>query len=126
MATALFSPPYPNPEISGANTVIIGDFNGDGNQDLAIASRGSTSTGADGFVTILLGNGDGTFRNALTYGAGSDATALAIGDLNGDGKPDLAFADDLANSLVVLLNSYVSGSSGSACAGVTPLTPAGQ
>jgi len=73
-------------------------------------------------VTVLLSKGDGTFRNALTYGAGSDATGLAVGDLTGDGKPDLVFADDLANNLVVLLNNYVAGSNGSTCLPVAPLS----
>jgi hypothetical protein len=99
----------------------IGDFNGDGNNDLAVASVGG-STGAVGLVTVLLSKGDGTFRNALTYGAGSDATGLAVGDLTGDGKPDLVFADDLANNLVVLLNNYVAGSNGSTCLPVAPLS----
>jgi hypothetical protein len=43
------------------------------------------------------------------------------GDLNGDGKTDLVFPDDLANSLVVLLNNYAAGSSGSVCSPVAPL-----
>src|ERR1700687_238606 len=92
-------------------SVAVGDFNGDGNMDLAISSA-SAPVGA---VTVLLGNGDGTFRNALPYGGGP-ATALAVGDLNGDGKPDLAMTGGLSDSVVVLLNTYVLGSGGSACA----------
>src|SRR5262249_1557029 len=58
--------------------VTIGDFNRDGVADLVVASASVTS----GIVTVLLGNGDGTFRNALTYGAGSAPASLAVGDLN--------------------------------------------
>jgi FG-GAP repeat. len=94
----------------------VGDFNGDGNMDVAVASA-SAPVGA---VTMLLGNGDGTFRNAVTYGGGTP-TALAVGDLNGDGKPDLAMTGGLGDSVVVLLNTYVSGSGGSACAPVPAL-----
>ncbi len=95
--------------------VALGDFNGDGNMDLAVTSA-SSSIGA---VTVLLGNGDGTLRNALTYGVGTP-TALAVGDLNGDGKPDLAMTGGLSDSVLVLLNTYVPGS-GSACAPVVPV-----
>ena len=91
-------------------TLAMGDFNGDGNTDVAVAS-GSASVGA---VTVLLGNGDGTFRNALNYGGGTP-TRLAVGDLNGDGKPDLALTGGLPDSVVVLLNTYIPGSGGSAC-----------
>lgn len=95
------------------SAVAVGDFNGDGNMDVAVSSA-SAPVGA---VTVLLGNGDGTFRNALTYGGGTP-TAMAVGDLNGDGKPDLAMTGGLGDSVVVLLNTYVSGSGGSACAPV--------
>jgi hypothetical protein len=111
--------------LPGLNSVVVGDFNGDGKMDIAAASTGASSflSSVNGFATVMLGNGDGTFRNALNYGAGSDATSLAVGDLNGDGKPDLVFGDDLANGLVVLLNNYVPGTSGSTCAPVAPVGP---
>jgi hypothetical protein len=41
-------------------------------------------------VTVLLGNGDGTFRTAGNFPAGTSAYSLAVGDFNGDGLPDLA------------------------------------
>jgi hypothetical protein len=91
----------------------VGDFNGDGAMDLAVASA-TTTVGA---VTVLLGNGDGTFRSALNYGGGTP-TRLAVGDLNGDGKPDLVMNGD---NVVVLMNTYVPGSGGSACAPVVPV-----
>ena len=112
--------PVKYPAVSGPNAVAIGDFDGDGIVDLAVASGGVMPSSA-GVVTVMLGNGDGTFHNALSYGAGTEALGLAMGDLNGDGKPDLVFVDDIANSVGVLINNFVPGSSAAACSQVAPL-----
>src|SRR2546422_10985616 len=64
-------------------SVVVGDFNGDGVQDLAVAN-----SVINGTVSVLLGNGDGTFQPALTFGAGDFPQSMAVGDVNGDGKPD--------------------------------------
>jgi hypothetical protein len=63
--------------------VVAGDFNGDGNPDLAVSSYNGSGT------AILLGNGDGTFRPGATY-AHVTGIDLVVGDFNGDGKLDLA------------------------------------
>jgi hypothetical protein len=55
-----------------------------------------------GSVSILLGNGDGTFQTALNYPAGTVCFSVAVGDFNGDGKPDLAVAN---SSVSVLLGN---------------------
>jgi hypothetical protein len=112
------------PVVNGADWVVMGDFNGDGDLDLAVASNSAganNSSGSAGAVTLLFGRGDGTFRNPMVYGAGSNPLSLAVGDVNGDGQPDLIFADTQANAAVVLLNNYIPGSSGSACTAVAPL-----
>ena len=67
---------------------MTGDFNGDGRTDLAVANSG------DNDVSILLGNGDGTFQPQVTYAVGSDPVALVAGDFNGDGRTDLAVANE--------------------------------
>jgi hypothetical protein len=69
----------------------VGDFNGDGRLDLATAGGGTSST--PGAVSILLGNGDGTFQSARSFADGLDPQSLAVADFNGDGKADLAEAD---------------------------------
>src|SRR5439155_4548775 len=73
--------------------VAIGDFNGDGKSDLAVANTGSYPNFTDGSVSILLGNGDGTFQKAVNYDAGPYPASVAVGDFNGDGNPDLAVAN---------------------------------
>jgi len=54
---------------------------------------------------VLLGSGDGTFGAKSDYGAGSFPYSLAIGDLNGDGKPDLAVANAGDTTVSVLLGN---------------------
>ena len=76
-------------------SVGIADLNDDGRPDLAVVK--SSSNGNDK-VGILLGNGDGTFQSPVSYPSGGyGATAVAIGDLNGDGKLDLAVSNDFNN-----------------------------
>jgi FG-GAP-like repeat len=99
---------------TGSASVVMGDFNGDGNLDIASASP------ADQTVTVLLGMGDGTLRTPITYAGGNSPMALATGDLNGDGKPDLVMVDDTSNSVVTLLNNYVAGGN-SACTAISSL-----
>jgi len=81
------------------SAVAVGDFNGDGNLDLAVANLVSND------VSILLGNGDGTFQPALSYSAGSGPESIATGDFNGDGRLDLAIANFVGNTLSILLGN---------------------
>jgi hypothetical protein len=89
----------------------VADFNGDGKLDLAHANL-ANSQNPDGTVSVLLGNGDGTFQTAVTYalGTNADPECVAVGDFNGDGKPDLAVAGYELSSggVAVLLNTCVS------------------
>ena len=56
-------------------------------------------------VSVLLGNGDGTFRSAVDYGADDDPYSVAIGDLDGDRVMDLAVANATSNNVSVLLGN---------------------
>jgi hypothetical protein len=79
-----------------AQSVAIADVNGDGKPDLMVVNRyGSTPDGSgDGTVAVLLSNGDGTFQAAVNYDTGAlQSEAVAVADVNGDGKPDLVVAN---------------------------------
>src|SRR5262249_21909091 len=132
-----------------AQSVAVGDFNGDGLTDVALSTSGSPANPAvevllgkgdgsfqpnhlilpvgqtplsvaardfdhhgppdlataDGNVTLtgLLGNGDGSFRPRVDVTVGADARAVVVGDFNGDGRLDVAAAQQLSHSVSVLL-----------------------
>ena len=67
---------------------IVGDFNGDKIPDIAF-----NVTGSGGGVAVCLGNGNGTFKDAVISDAGVQHGTLVIGDFNHDGKLDLAASD---------------------------------
>ncbi|HMD84060.1 MAG TPA: choice-of-anchor D domain-containing protein [Terriglobia bacterium] len=84
------------------DSIVVADFNGDGKLDLAIPDGFGSST-----VSILLGNGDGTFQSQVQYATGSSPYSIATADFNGDGKLDLAVtnSDPTANSVSILLGN---------------------
>jgi hypothetical protein len=84
----------------------VGDFNADNKLDVAVAISGTGSPAAPG-VEISLGNGDGTFTlaNGSPISVGQNPYAIVDGDFNGDGKLDLALADSLANTVIILLGN---------------------
>jgi hypothetical protein len=86
---------------SGPFSVAIGDLNGDGKPDLATANA---NNGGAGTVSVLLNRGDGSFGTKVDYATGRFPTSVAVGDLNGDGRPELATANADANSVSVFLN----------------------
>jgi hypothetical protein len=84
--------------------VAVGDFTGDGITDLAV-THANFGTPARDTVSILLGNGDGTFQAARDYQVGNNARSIAVGDFTGDGKLDLVTADFSDNTVSVLLGN---------------------
>jgi hypothetical protein len=79
------------------DAVAVGDFNGDGKLDLAVNDYGGNT------VTILLGNGDGTFTPTATYPTGGGPQSIGSGDFNGDGRLDLAITNIQTNNITILL-----------------------
>ncbi len=82
-----------------SNAIAVADFNQDGILDLAMASGYGDS------LTILLGNGDGTFTYSARPPTGNDPTGVAVGDFNGDGIPDLAVTNAGADTVTILLGN---------------------
>ncbi len=84
--------------------LVAGDFNSDGRVDLAVADAYcSTSCPSYGYASVLLGNGNGTFQPQKAYVVGSQPVAIATGDFNGDGRPDIVTANFHGDSVSVLL-----------------------
>jgi hypothetical protein len=97
--TAAPTPTFPTG--TSPQAISVADVNGDGKLDLIIANNQGAS------VTILLGNGDGTFTPAAgsPVTVGSGPYAIAVADLNGDGKLDLVTANLGDNTLSILLGN---------------------
>jgi hypothetical protein len=94
-----FSPAMHYPISTGPQAVEVGDFNGDGKLDLATANVSNNA------VSVLLGNGDGTFQPAVNSDTGNYPFSMAVGDFNGDGKLDLVTVNIGDNSVSVLLGN---------------------
>jgi dienelactone hydrolase len=92
------------PTGSAPFAVAVGDFNGDGRLDLAVAN-GCTNCPFGGSVSILLGNGNGTFQTHVDYATGNNPGAITVGDFNEDGKLDLAVVNTSDSTVGVLLGN---------------------
>ena len=92
---------------AGANpaSVAVGDLNGDGKADLAVANLTGGPNGT-GSMDLLAGDGKGGFANPVVLAAGFYPDAVAIADVNGDGKPDVVVGD-LQGGVGLLLNDGV-------------------
>src|SRR5712692_4160815 len=80
-----------------SSDVCSSDLNGDGLPDLAVANQDSND------VSVLIGNGDGSFQVARNFAVGSFLWSVAVGDFNGNGRLDLAVAN--GNGVSVLLGN---------------------
>jgi hypothetical protein len=122
------------------DSIAVSDLNGDGYPDIVVTNAelagtcpGSgllclpTGLGA-GTVNVLINQGDGTFAPQVSYAAGNGTASVAVGDLNGDGAPDIAATNSEDNTLSVFLNAgdgtfalqatYANAGSGTAAPGL--------
>ncbi|MEH1804674.1 FG-GAP-like repeat-containing protein [Nostoc sp.] len=84
-------------------SVTVGDFNGDGKLDLAVANYNSNT------VSVLLGTATGGFAAATNFTVGTNPRSVAVGDFNGDGKLDLAVANNGSKTVSLLLGNGTGG-----------------
>ncbi len=85
-----------SPLVLGGPSIVAGDFNSDGSEDLAVTNAGSDD------VSVLVGRGDGQFAPQARYPVGASPVALAVGDVNHDGHPDIITANAGSSDLSVL------------------------
>jgi FG-GAP-like repeat len=100
-----FQPQVTYPTGLGPAGIVAGDFNGDGKLDLATANSTYAPCCADENVSVLLGNGNGTFQPQVSYATGTYTFGIVAGDLIGEGKLDLAVVDGGSNDVSVLLGT---------------------
>jgi sugar lactone lactonase YvrE len=96
------APAIPSLSSPPSGPMVIADFNGDGVPDLALGMYEST------FVSVLLGNGDGTFAAPIAANLSSgtyDPSLLLTADLNGDGIPDLVVVNNYESQIDILLGN---------------------
>ncbi len=102
LSTVSFSAPATTNMFGGAlqpESIAVGDFNRDGKPDLVTPNAFGDN------VSVLLGNGDGTFQPTRFFAAGTFPWSVAVGDFNGDQKPDLVVANGNSNNVSVLLGN---------------------
>ena len=82
-------------------SLAVADLNGDGKPDLVVGNlQSKTGTYT---VSVVLGNGDGTFQSRRTFASGKVPSSVVVGDVNGDGKPDLVVANSNYKAIVSVL-----------------------
>jgi Bacterial Ig-like domain (group 3)/FG-GAP-like repeat/FG-GAP repeat len=87
------------------NYIAAGDLNGDGRTDLVVAmSECPDNSCTTGLVSVLLGNGDGTFQSPINVSTEQRELSLLIADIDGDGKPDV-IAESFSGESSILLGN---------------------
>jgi hypothetical protein len=104
-SNGVFGKPVTYATSATASSLFAGDLDGDGRPDLAVTLNGS---GASNQLAVMLNQGDGTFAAPLIYSApaGARPVGVTMGDLDGDGKLDVAFGNnDDPGTITVALNT---------------------
>ena len=83
----------------------LADVNGDGKPDLIVVNANGLASKTPSTVSVLLGNGNGTFQARQTFSGGIDPGPVAVADVNGDGKADLVVPNEASRSVNVLLGN---------------------
>jgi hypothetical protein len=99
-----FLAPIDNRVGAEVQSAAVGDFNGDGNLDM-VAVTSPLGLSDPGNLSVLLGNGDGSFQAPVNIPISFAPSAVAVGDFNGDGILDVVTVDSNANTVRVLLGA---------------------
>lgn len=87
------------PVVADPYSATVADFNGDGKADLAVNNYGTAN------VSVLLGNGSGSFGSAVNFGVGANPFTIVTADFNGDGKADLVTSGYTDGQISLLLGN---------------------
>jgi uncharacterized repeat protein (TIGR01451 family) len=107
------------------SSIAVGDFNGDGKLDLAVFMRGNPTNGVAGVVSILLGNGDGTFQAAKSLPLTALTFQIAVADFNSDKNADLAVSNVDPGTKDVTMSIFLGEGDGTFQSAKTFSMPAG-
>ena len=83
----------------------LADLNGDGHPEVIVANEEKSAIDDGGSIAILMNKGDDTFAGPVQYTAGNRPVNAAIGDVNGDGIPDIVTADNFGSTISVLIGN---------------------
>lgn len=96
-------------EVNGASFIVVADLDGDGKPDLIAANYFGSSVSVFRNTSTTASPSTGSFAFPLSYAAGVNPWAVAAGDLDGDGKPEIVVANQNSNTISILRNTSTSG-----------------